>query len=199
MVTFRHDAPGTPEARWAAWSHLRDLPRISADTPLVVVAAHPDDESLGAGGLLALTAAAGLEAHVVVATDGEASHPESPTHPAAELARWRAKEVEQAVAGIAPRAHLHLLHLPDGELDRHEDALAEALEPLVQNGSRVAAPWRGDAHPDHEAAGRVAARVAADRDAELLEYPVWAWHWGRPGDVRMPWPRAVRLPLGPEV
>ncbi|MGN6300380.1 MAG: PIG-L family deacetylase [Angustibacter sp.] len=198
MVTFRHDEPGTPEATWAAWDALRDLPKITADTPLVVVAAHPDDETLGAGGLLALAARAGAEVHVVVATDGEASHPGSPTYSATDLARWRAKEVEQAVALLAPDAHLHLLHLPDGALDRHEEVLAEGLDLLVHNGSRVVSPWREDAHPDHEAAGRVAARVATTHGAELLEYPVWAWHWGGPGDVRLPWASAVRLPLDGE-
>jgi LmbE family N-acetylglucosaminyl deacetylase/SAM-dependent methyltransferase len=195
VVTFRHDESGTPEEQWATWDHLRALPEVAPDTPLVLLAAHPDDETLGAGGLLALAARAGADVDVVIATDGEASHPDSPTYSRADLAAWRAKEVEQAVGLLAPNARLHLLHLPDGELDRHEDTLARAIEPLVANGCRVVAPWRGDAHPDHEAAGRVAAGVAADRGAELLEYPVWGWHWSRPGDVRMPWPRAVRLPL----
>ncbi|MGN6612362.1 MAG: PIG-L family deacetylase [Angustibacter sp.] len=194
-MTFRHDDRGTPEALWDAWPRLRELPELGPARPTVLLAAHPDDETLGAGGLLALAGRAGVDVHVVVATDGEASHPDSPTHSPADLARWRAKEVEQAVTLLAPDAHLHLLHLPDGALGDHEDALAQALQPLVHNGSRVVAPWRADAHPDHEAAGRVAARVAADRGAELLEYPIWAWHWSRPGDVRLPWPRAVRQPL----
>ena len=29
----------------------------------------------------------------------------------------------------------------------------------------------------------------------VLEYPVWAWHWARPGDGRVPWERAVRVDL----
>lgn len=194
-MTFRHDVPGTPESQWAAWPGLGALPEVRSDRPLVLLAAHPDDETLGAGGLLALAARAAVEIHVVVATDGEASHPDSPTYSAADLARWRAKEVREAVAGLAPQAHLHLLHLPDGALDHHEQRLAQSLEPLVEKGVRVVAPWRGDAHPDHEAAGRVAARVARAHGAELLEYPVWAWHWSRPGDVRVPWPRAVRVAL----
>ncbi|KQX61774.1 bifunctional PIG-L family deacetylase/class I SAM-dependent methyltransferase [Angustibacter sp. Root456] len=195
MVTFRHDDPGTPEALWDAWRGLRELPVVGPARPTVLLAAHPDDETLGAGGLLALTARAGVDVHVVVATDGEASHPHSPTCSRADLARWRAKEVEQAVTLLAPDAHLHLLHLPDGALDHHARALEQALDALVHHGSRVVAPWRADAHTDHETAGRVAAQVAADRGAELLEYPIWAWHWGAPGDVRLPWPRAVRQPL----
>ncbi len=45
----------------------------------VVLAAHPDDESLGAGGFLAKLHAAGADIKVLLCTAGEASHPESPT------------------------------------------------------------------------------------------------------------------------
>jgi hypothetical protein len=27
---------------------------------------------------------------------------------------------------------------------------------------------------------------------------VWGWHWSRPGDVRVPWQHAFRLPLSEE-
>ncbi len=199
-MTFRHDAPGTDERRWQQWDGLARLPELAvSDAPLVLLAAHPDDETLAAGGLLALAAAAGAEVDVVVATDGEASHPGSPTHAPAELARRRAKEVEQAVAALAPRGRLHLLHLPDGALAEHADAVRSGLEALVSAECRVVAPWRGDAHPDHEAAGEVAAQVALSRGAELLEYPLWAWHWAAPGDARVPWAAAVRVPLPAQV
>jgi hypothetical protein len=49
------DAPGTSERTWAAWSWLSTLPGrglagLASVTSAVVVAAHPDDEVLGAGG-----------------------------------------------------------------------------------------------------------------------------------------------------
>ncbi len=46
-----------------------------SDTPiprgLLAVFAHPDDESFGVGGVLAMTAAAGIPVHLVCATDGD--------------------------------------------------------------------------------------------------------------------------------
>ncbi|RJT90627.1 class I SAM-dependent methyltransferase [Cryobacterium melibiosiphilum] len=48
-------------------------------------------------------------------------------------------------------------------------------------GTWVIAPWRSDGHPDHTAAGDAAATAAADANARLLEYPIWAWHWSTPG------------------
>ena len=73
----RIDAPGTAEAAWRAWPALRLLPMADSAswTSAVVVAAHPDDEILGAGGTIALLARAGARLRLVAVTDGEASHP----------------------------------------------------------------------------------------------------------------------------
>lgn len=62
-------------------------------------------------------------------------------------------------------------------------------------GRWCAATWRGDGHPDHEAVGRAAAAAAARTGAVLVEYPVWMWHWARPGDPAVPWSRARRISL----
>ena len=32
-----------------------------------------------------------------------------------------------------------------------------------------------------------------------MEYPVWTWSWARPGDDRVPWARARRVELPPDV
>ncbi|MEO5981119.1 MAG: PIG-L family deacetylase [Pedococcus sp.] len=198
---FDPQAPGTPEGHWAAaLEELADPVSAQELLPpgsdLVVLSAHPDDESLGAAGLLASAAALGRPATLVVATCGEGSHPGSPTHTPARLARIREGEVAAALGAVHPEAHLVLLRLPDGALSEHQGALAASLSALVGPGSVVAAPWRRDGHTDHEAAGAVAAEVAAAVGASLLEYPVWLWHWGRSehlaGEV------VVRLPLGPD-
>lgn len=197
-MTFRHDEPGVSEALWRSWTALAAAPALDLDDPpaaLLVVAAHPDDETLGAGGLLRHAHAAGVPVDVVVATAGEASHPRSPTTTAAELARRRAAEVRAAVAVVAPAATVHLLGLPDGALRADDERLAATLARLAVRGGWVAAPWRGDGHPDHSAAGEAAAVTASTAGALLLEYPIWAWHWGLPGDVRLPWATAVRLDL----
>src|SRR5688572_26068919 len=44
---------------------------LTARDRLLVVAPHPDDESLGAGGLIARAVARGAAVHVVLATDGD--------------------------------------------------------------------------------------------------------------------------------
>lgn len=175
---------GTPESDW----HLAGLPALAQvnERRAVVVAAHPDDETLGAGGLIAYLGARGVDIDVVVATTGEASHPESTTTTRAQLGRRRALEARAAVRELAPRARVHLVGLPDGRLAEHVPTLVAALRTLVTPGCLVVAPWRGDGHPDHEAAGQAAATVTSATE-RLLEYPIWAWHWTAPDDVRLPW------------
>ncbi len=202
-MTFTHSDQGTPEQEWAGDPTLAALPGLDLGTPahVVVVAAHPDDETLGAGGLIAVLSAAGARVDVVVATAGEASHPGSSTTTPEQLAAVREREVREAVRHLAPGATVHLLGLPDGRLGDHTAPLEQVLDALVGPATLLVAPWREDAHPDHEAAGAAAATVASARGARLLEYPVWAWHWGRPGDPRLPWADmlVLRLPGGARV
>ncbi len=196
MVRFSHDAPGTAPSAWRehpGWGDVRPLTMPSER--VLVLAAHPDDESLGAGGLLARAHRRGLEVVVVCATDGEASHPHSPTHGPAVLAGVRRRELREAVDAVAPGAALHLLGLPDGALADHEDTVVTALVDLLGDGEHtlVVAPWRRDGHPDHEAAGRAASAAAARTGSRLAEYPIWAWHWGDPADAS--WDRWRSLEL----
>ncbi|WP_134740927.1 bifunctional PIG-L family deacetylase/class I SAM-dependent methyltransferase [Nocardioides sp. 503] len=197
---FRHDVAGTTAAEWE--QHLREAgaPAAGDLTPysrVVVLAPHPDDESLGAGGLMATAHALGLTVELVLCTLGEASHPDSPTHTPQRLAALRRDEAVAALAELVPAATPTVLGLPDGGVAASEEELVTRLVEVVGDGraTLLVAPWRHDGHPDHDAAGRAAATAAARTGAMLWEYPVWAWHWGRPDDA--PWSRLHRLDLDP--
>lgn len=201
----RIEGEGTPEHDWRPWLDAQDWPvldvagLLAGDRPLVVVAAHPDDEVLAVGGLLALAARTGCRPFVLWATDGEASHPGSSAITRDELRRRRPAESAIALERLGVAHRSLRLGLPDGGVAEDEATVAAALASLAGAGSVVVAPWRGDAHPDHDACGRAAAAVAAAAGALLVEYPVWAWHWAAPADARLPWPRARRVVLGADV
>ena len=192
------DASGTDERLWAAWPWLSTLPgaglaRLSGLGSAVIVAAHPDDEVLGIGGLISMLAASRARLRLVAVTDGERSHR---GHAApASLARRRTVETAAALHALgAEPAEVIRLGLPDRRVAGRENELAEALAPLVAGFDVCLAPWEHDMHPDHEAAGRAARRAAP---GSLFFYPVWMWHWAVPGDPRVPWNRALRVPLPP--
>ncbi|MCY7396600.1 MAG: PIG-L family deacetylase [Nocardioides sp.] len=201
---FTHDTDGTGAAAWQGlpeWDDAAGLDLVDLDGEpcrrLVVLAAHPDDESLGAGGLLAIAHGWGIEVRVVLATRGEASHPRSRTTTPADLAGARLAESHTALRAVAPGGTLECLDLPDGDLAEHEEALVQGLVRAVGDGrgTLLVAPWRHDGHPDHEAAGRAAAVAARRCGARLVEYPVWFWHWGAPSGL--PWAGVRLLALGP--
>lgn len=195
MVTFVAGS-GTDEARWRAWPALAELPLLDVAPcrRAVVIAPHPDDETLAVGGLMAVLLAAGAEVVVVAATDGEASHPASTALSPERLREVRTAETTAALAALG-RVEQVRFGLPDGGLAAHEATLADALARRLGPDDWCVAPYDADAHPDHDAGGR-AAQTACDRTgARLLSYPLWAWHWATPGDTRLPWHRARRLPL----
>ena len=200
MTVFHHDRSGTSAASWTAALATRPVPElVLPDAPgrLVVVGAHPDDETLGAGGLMHTAALAGWRVDVVSATAGEGSHPESPTHPPARLAQRRRTELETAIGLLAPAAEVSCLDLADGSLSAHVPELVASLVELIGSRGRevlLCAPWRRDGHPDHEAVGLAAAVAAVRTDARLVEYPIWLWHWGHEPDL--PWEHVRRFDLG---
>ncbi|MDN8550079.1 PIG-L family deacetylase [Microbacterium sp. NM3R9] len=187
MVSFSHRDPGTAEATWAAAFADRSLPALPEDFDhLVVVAAHPDDETLGVAGLMARTVRRGGTVAVLIATDGEGSHPDSPTRTPTDLARLRRDEAERALDRLSPHIRRRFLGLPDGGTDTHRDEIATALrDTLISGPTLVVSTWTGDGHRDHRVVGEVVAQVCGERGIPWRSYPIWLWHWGTPDDA--PW------------
>lgn len=187
----------TPPRAWAAAieDHRVAAFDASAHRRIVVVAAHPDDETLGAAGVLRALHAAGVQLSLVVATDGEAAYPGLDAPARRELADVRRRELGEALraqglAGVA----VTWLGLPDSGLAEHADELRLRLTGLLADADAYLAPWPGDPHPDHRAAG-LAAAAAAPVTAHGWSYPIWMWAWLDAADSTVPWDRArvVRL------
>lgn len=199
MVMFSHLEEGTSEDVWRAEDRIRSTPLLDADIDeLVVVAAHPDDETLGAAGLIRRVHSGGGRITVVVATDGEASHPNSMSHTRTDLSAIRRAEVARAVHALSPCADVRFLGLPDGALRENVTALEEGLTVVldaVSDRALVVAPWSGDGHRDHRVTAEAVARLAVHRGLRHLGYPIWLWHWGMPADV--PWESGVAIALSP--
>lgn len=189
---------GTPAPLWLAALERDPLPALdfTGCARLIVVAPHPDDETLGLGATTAQLRSSGLDVQVVSVSDGGAAHPGATPPERLRMETTRKYEMHRAtkLLGLPPPVSLGL---PDGELAEHESRLAESLAKILDAaGPRTwcAATWRDDGHPDHEAVGRAAATACVQTGAALLEYPVWMWHWAGPADPAVPWNRVYSVP-----
>ncbi|MGV9825154.1 PIG-L deacetylase family protein [Gordonia sp. NPDC003429] len=179
------------EAGWLRWLALpHGWQPLNLDVKrLVVIAAHPDDEVLGAGGVVFSAATQGVEVVTICLTDGRSAHPGSSPE---QLADRRHVEMDTAAAllGLHPP---RWAGLPSGSLSDFADALVDLIDAAVAEKPTIPtgllAVWENDGEPDHDAAGAAAASVAARRGLPLWMYPVRMWHWAHPDDPAVPWSR----------
>jgi LmbE family N-acetylglucosaminyl deacetylase len=138
---------------------------------LLAVLAHPDDESFGMGGTLAIYVARGVEVHLVCATRGEVGEAAPELLEGFEsVAQLRESELRCA-AGILGLAGVHFLGYRDSGMvgsqdNKHPEALA--AQPLDEVAAKVVRHMRelrpqvvltfdpigGYYHPDHIAIQR---------------------------------------------
>jgi LmbE family N-acetylglucosaminyl deacetylase len=170
---FDTSVPGMPAQLWADWAS-RAPQWVPPPAHIVVVAPHPDDETLGAGGLIFSCTKMARRVTVISVTDGEAACPEVPA-----LDGVRRRELVSAMRELelAPSDIFHL-ELPDGGLAACEVELARSLAKCIPEGAVIVAPFEFDGHPDHEAVARACKNVAQERAFTLVRYPIWAWHRG---------------------
>jgi LmbE family N-acetylglucosaminyl deacetylase/SAM-dependent methyltransferase len=199
VTPFDPSAGGNLPARWWGQPWWRTAPLIGlppTGTRIVILAAHPDDETLGIGGFLAAAALNGNQLTVVIGSDGRGSHPASRSHSPADLARIRRVEAQTAVGLLAPSAQLYQVDLPDGDLASFRPELTVAIESALgpDDDCWLLSTWLGDAHPDHAACAEVARAVAAGRErTRLFEYPIWFWHVGDPEHAPTEFLDGIRL------
>ncbi len=167
-----------------AW---RELPEGSLDDIIgggtcLILAPHPDDESLGCGGLIAACVAAGRPPLVVILTDGAGSHPNSKSFPPARLRACRAQEVRDAVGILGlGEDRLVCLNQPDAAAPIDGPGFEAVMATLLAltgkepRCSAIVAPWRYDPHCDHEAAALLGVAVASGAGIKHIAYPVWGW------------------------
>jgi N-acetylglucosamine malate deacetylase 1 len=117
--------------------------------PILVIAAHPDDEVLGCGGYLALSAARGRAVHVLILADGESSRLQSNND---QVRRHKSAQKAADVLGIAS---VTLLNLPDNRLDSVDLLnIVQHIEKQVLEvkPSTVLTHHHGDVNVDHQIA-----------------------------------------------
>jgi LmbE family N-acetylglucosaminyl deacetylase len=198
VTASAHTAAGAMlEAARAA--PLVALAALTGNAPVLVMAPHPDDESLGCGGLIAACCEAGIPIEVVLLTDGAGSHPGSISHPPAALAQLRLQEMLGALESLGMGdGLLHEMGWPDQHAPATGPDFSRAVTQVVALvqliGARsIVAAWAHDPHCDHEAGAAIAAAAAHMTRTRHLAYPVWGWML--PPDAMVAHRPALRLDI----
>lgn len=138
---------------------------------LAVVALHPDDETLGAGGLIHTCAELGYEITIILVTDGDAGRPE-----VSALAHHRYGELRAALMRLAPDgAHVARLCLPYGKVASHERELVERLLRTIPPDCTLVSPYEKDGHADHAAVSLACQTAALALSVPCVRYPIRLW------------------------
>ncbi len=141
---------------------------------ILVIAPHPDDESIGCGGTLCRHTARGDRVVAVFLTSGELGLEHLPREEA-----WRVREGEaEAAAKVLRLADLAFLRRPDWFVGEGVDDAAALLRPILSREipQSIYLPHGREWHPDHRAAlavVRAALRASGLPAPELLTYEVW--------------------------
>jgi LmbE family N-acetylglucosaminyl deacetylase len=144
------------------------------DLPILLLAPHPDDETLAVGGLIASQRGRGIDVRVVAVTDGENAY-----KGASGLGSIRRREQEKALERLGVRPNnITRFEFVDSDVASGENQLLSRLLPLVSSDTHLIAPWKHDFHPDHEVCGRIAEQIARQTKARLTSYFFWTWHCG---------------------
>jgi len=145
----------------------------------MVVAPHPDDETIGCGASIAARAAAGTEVTVVIVTDGRHSHTSSVISPDELASRRMAESVAACrLLGLDDDA-VRFLGYEEGQLWNRLPELAGELAALIaeRRPDEVVVTSEHDWHDDHRAVNAAVRRAAARAGftGAVAAYPVWYW------------------------
>lgn len=161
-------------------SIAKDVTSQIATHSCLVLAPHPDDETLGCGATIMRKLSAGTPVQVVIATDGRHSY-HSTKLSADALVEIREKEARRAGAILGLRCeNIYFLRFEDGRLTDHRRLLRDRLIDILDtvNPGEIFVSSIVDSHPDHRVlaeVGRELVQAHRDRLPMLYEYPIWFW------------------------
>jgi len=146
---------------------------------VLVLAPHPDDETLACGGAIALHAAQGDPVTVVIATDGAAGDPEA-HYSGSEYPALRQAESRSA-AQILGVTSLRFWGYPDGKLAEATD-LTDRLAEVIRDiqPALLYRPSTLEVHPDHWALAAAVDRALERYRGRVAAYAYEIWATVRP-------------------
>jgi len=161
---------------------LNDISMPKAGDRVMIVSPHPDDETIAAGGFIAMAVKNNTDVKVVLVTDGNKRG----------LKETRYKEFKKStgVLGVDEK-NLVFLNFADGSLKKTDQNLlynkiAEQINSF--DPDFIVFPNPKDDHPDHATTGKTVEKILSDRNdknVHSLEYLVHHRHFPQPKKLKI--------------
>ncbi|MEH2312166.1 MAG: PIG-L deacetylase family protein [Nostoc sp.] len=166
------------------WRSVNEI----ACSAALIVAPHPDDETLGCGGAIALLRSLNCDVQVLVISDGTLSHPRSRKYPADRLLALRETETLSALKLLGVEANaVTFYRMQDGSIStQYQSAVSSCRDYITEVAPQIIfLPWRYDPHADHRATWKLIKAALHDLhlSPRLIEYPIWDWDCEQRGSL----------------
>ena len=160
-------------------------------TDCLVIAPHPDDESLGCGGLISGLRKSGITVHVVFTTDGSMSHPNAQNITAIGRTKQREQEAIAAldILGVEEQ-YITFFRGQDSALpaagEKGFEGFVAQLTGIIAEvkPGLVLVPYEFDPHRDHRASWQITITALANYPTvEVWQYLIWLYTLGSDKDL----------------
>lgn len=155
---------------------------IALPESALIVAPHPDDETIGCGGLIARLCAEGQPPNVVVMTGGGGSLRGYSDMPESEVikARRNLTLISAKALGL-PEDNIHFLDFVDGHIGERPETEMARLKDLIEQlkPDAIFVPHSGEGWPDHINTRQIIlnSKFSALNSPLVYEYCVWMWYY----------------------
>jgi LmbE family N-acetylglucosaminyl deacetylase len=145
---------------------------------VLFISPHPDDEAIGAGGLL-LAHKGMSEIHILCLTNGELgggleTSPNNPVEFQRIMGQTRQAELKE-VGNRVGAASIEFFNFADGSITCDLGSISKLRDYVMEiSPDVIVLPWFLDAHADHRAANVLYAAACSDFDCLVLAYEIWA-------------------------
>lgn len=145
----------------------------------LIIAPHPDDETLGCGGLIYHLCSENNPPHIIILTGGGGSLRGRDTMNEAKVIEARRKLTLNSSKELGlPKENIHFLDFKDGSIGELPEAEMSRLKELIGilDPKNIFVPHNGEGWPDHLAARQIGIELAPKRST-IWEYCVWMWYY----------------------
>lgn len=169
-------------------------PPINISGKIIIIAPHPDDETLGCGGLIGRLCAEKNPPHIAFLTGGGGSLRGRSDISETDVVHARRRLTLNSVRQLdLPEGNINFFDFKDGDIAARPESEMSRLRKMIKDlgPDNILVPHSGEGWPDHLAARDIGIELAPD-NASVWEYCVWMWYYNV---WRLDWKNAAVLSM----